>query len=381
MPVIPARLTSRDPHEHHRVATTLELFVDLASVIAIASAAAGLHHAISADHAFEGVVTFVLAFFGIWWAWMNYTWFASAYDDGSLHFRLATFVFISGALVMAGGIEAFFAAHDLTLAVLGYVIMRLAMIWLWLAAAAGDPGHRATASRYAGGIALVQLYWVALLFLLPPGFGPAFVALFVLGGVLELAVPFVSEKSGMTPWHRHHIIERYGLLNIIVLGEALLAIALAVRAAADAEAFDIRLVHLCLAALCVTFSMWWLYFTDDEHLTDRSHAHAFAWGYGHILIFGAGAAAGAGFAVLVDVLTDHAKVGLFAGDVAVAVPLALYLAGLWIVRDRLLLTGARRALLPVAGALLLVTPFLPVALEAMAAIMLLTAALRGRRAA
>ena len=36
-----ARLTERDPDEHHRVATPLELFVDLASVIAIASAAVG----------------------------------------------------------------------------------------------------------------------------------------------------------------------------------------------------------------------------------------------------------------------------------------------------------------------------------------------------
>lgn len=58
----------RDPDEEHRQATPLELFFDLISVIAIASAAAGLHHAIAAHHAGQGVLIFILAFFAIWQA-------------------------------------------------------------------------------------------------------------------------------------------------------------------------------------------------------------------------------------------------------------------------------------------------------------------------
>ena len=122
----------RDPHEPVRAATPLELLFDLVSVIAIAAAAAGLHHAISENHALDGIIRFGLAFFAIWWAWMNYTWFASAYDNNDAPFRLLTMVIMAGALAMAAGIGQFFKSLDLTLVVGGYVVMRLAMVALWL---------------------------------------------------------------------------------------------------------------------------------------------------------------------------------------------------------------------------------------------------------
>ena len=40
---------------------------------------------------------------------------------------------------------------------------------------------------------------------------------------IELAGPLIAEtRYGGTPWHPHHIAERYGLLVIICLGEAIL---------------------------------------------------------------------------------------------------------------------------------------------------------------
>ena len=60
-------MQARDVHQPHRVATSLELLFDLVTVIAVASAAAGLHHAIAGGHATDGVVRFAMAFFGIWW--------------------------------------------------------------------------------------------------------------------------------------------------------------------------------------------------------------------------------------------------------------------------------------------------------------------------
>lgn len=70
----------RDPDEHHRTATTLELFFDLVSVIAIA-AAAGFHHSIAKGHGLDGLPRFAFLVMAIWWAWMNFTWFASAFDN------------------------------------------------------------------------------------------------------------------------------------------------------------------------------------------------------------------------------------------------------------------------------------------------------------
>jgi low temperature requirement protein LtrA len=72
-----APMAARSPHEAHRVATPLELFFDLVFVVAIAQAAGGLHHAIAEGHVGDGIVGYLMVFFAIWWAWMNFTWFAS----------------------------------------------------------------------------------------------------------------------------------------------------------------------------------------------------------------------------------------------------------------------------------------------------------------
>ncbi len=60
-----------------------------------------------------------------------------------------------------------------------------------------------------------------------------FYVLFSLGVILELAVPALAERQGNTSWHRHHIIERYGLLTIIVLGETFLSSATALEQRSD----------------------------------------------------------------------------------------------------------------------------------------------------
>jgi low temperature requirement protein LtrA len=197
-------------------------------------------------------------------------------------------------------------------------------------------------------------------------------------------VPALAERNGRTPWHRHHIIERYGLLNIIVLGETLLAGSLALRAVAG-EHFQIVLVHVALSSLVIVFSMWWLYFSKEEHLQGQDLGRSFTWGYGHMLIFAAGAAVGAGFAVLVDIVSGHVQVSLKVGEYAVAVPVALYLLGLWLVRDRLYFDGAARHVLPAFAALVLLVPLQPFALEGVAGLLAVSVFLRsmltGREAA
>ncbi len=366
----------RDPDETHRAATPLELLFDLVSVIAIAAAAAGLHHAIAEAHVLDGLIKFAGAFFAIWWAWMNYTWFASAYDNDDAPFRILTMVNMAGALAMAAGIQPFFESLDLRLIVIGYVVMRLAMVAQWLRAASHDPGHRRTALAYATGISLAQAYWVGLMLGQPLLSETSFYLFFGLGVIIELSVPVLAERQGTTTWHRHHIIERYGLLNIIVLGETLLAGSMALGKATG-EHFDVALLQLALASLVILFSMWWLYFSKEDQLQEERRALAFTWGYGHLLIYASGAAVGAGFGVLVDVITHHAHISLLAGNYAVAAPVALYLIGLWFVRDRFVLAGPMRHVLPVFSVLiLLVTPAL--ALEGVAALTVLSVVVRSQ---
>lgn len=372
-------MAPRDPHEPHRAATPLELLFDLVTVIAVAAAAAALHHAVAADHAIEGITGYLVTFFAIWWAWMNYTWFASAYDNDDAITRLLTMVIMGGALLLAAGVERFATKLDISLVVGGYIVMRLGMIALWLRAAWHDPAHRTAALRYAAGIAIAQLYWIGLYFGGSPQSG-AFVLLILLGWGIELAVPVLAERANMTPWHRHHIVERYGLLTIIMLGEILLAATLALEKAWDGS-FDIRLVHIALSALVITFAMWWLYFAREPQLSSERLSHALQWGYGHLLVFASGAAAGAGFAVLVEIITGHSRLSLRAGDLAVAVPLGIYLFSLWLVRDRFELHGAARWVLPAFAVAIVALPFAFPALEAIAALAVAAVAVRAALAA
>lgn len=378
MKVMSFGLSPRDRQEHHRVATPLELFFDLASVVAIAAAAHGLAHAISANHAAYGVTTFIISFFSIWWAWMNYTWFASAYDNSRPLFRVITMIIIFGALILAAGISAMFEKNQFFFGWLGYVVMRLGQVTLWLMAAHGDRERRKTALKYAFGVAGAQLYWSFLFFGISPG-TPAFTTAFFVGMMIELAVPAFAERANTTTWHRHHIIERYGLLNIIVLGELLLAVVTALRKLDGDIALVNPLLHVAVSAAMIAFSLWWAYFSREEHLQTQELRRALLWGYGHVVVFGAGAAIGAGFFVLIDVLTAHAEVGLRTGEIAVAIPLALYLAGLWFIRDRFLSGGPRRHALLVGAVAILVTGFfLPAALELMTLITVLAVAVRSK---
>ena len=73
------------------------------------------------------------------------------------------------------------------------------------------------------------------------------------------------------------------------------------------------------------------------------------------------------------------------GDYAVAVPVALYLLGLWFVRDRFYFGGAARHLLPAFAALVLLVPLQPFALEGVAGLLAVSVFVRsmltGREAA
>ncbi len=362
----------RDRHEEHRVATPLELMFDLAAVIAIAAAAAGLHYGVAAGQLWQALPSFLAAFFMIWWSWMNYSWFASAYDDGSPAFNALTFMTMFGALVIAAGSPAVFAGKPLVLVVVGFIIMRVAMATLWFGAAVGDPGHRKAALTYGFGIIAMQIYWVGMLICVPVG-SVAYVIAFIGGIVGELAVPAIAElRHGNTSWHRHHIIERYGLLNIIVLGECFISI-VAMLGSKDSGAPP-KLHSFIMAATCgvIAFSLWRLYFGREDHLSTDEERHTFLWSYGHFAIFGAGAATGAGMAVVYDVEAGKAAISMQEASFAVAVPVAIYLAMLWVVRDRLHCGRFMIMVLPGMAALILLSPL--VFAEALPVIALLTAA-------
>ena len=371
-------MVARSTDEEHRAATPLELFFDLCFVVAVSLAAGKLHHAIAENHVGHGVFGYLSVFFAIWWAWMTFTWFASAYDTDDGVYRLTTLVQIAGVLVLAAGVPRAFDGADFAVITAGYVLMRLAMVVQWLRAAHGDPGRRRAALRFAVGITVVQVGWVARLALPANLTVPSFLVL----ALAELAVPPWAERAAGTPWHPRHIAERYGLFTLIVLGESVLAATTAVQSALDSGRDIGGLLSLAGAGVVVVFAMWWLYFDEPAHDLLTSTRVGFLWGYGHLAVFSAIAAVGAGLQVAVDYELHTAHITETTAGMAVAVPVAVYLVSVWALQVRPHQRGPIAVAFPAAALLVLATAFTPVPVHAtavvLAALVLVTAAVRAR---
>ncbi|WGX96498.1 low temperature requirement protein A [Nocardioides sp. L-11A] len=324
------RMLGRDPHEAHRVATPLELLFDLTFVVAFGTAASELAHALAEDHVGAGIVAFCFATFGISWAWINFTWFASAYDTDDWIYRLTTMLQMVGVLVFALGLKPMFRSvyeHgdtlDNDLMVWGYVVMRVAMVLQWWRAGRHDAARRPVCQTYIVSILAAQVIWCVLALVdLPVGTTFAVMAVPFL---IEIGGPAYAERRrGGTPWHPHHVAERYGLMVIIALGEGMIGTMASISAlSADGLTWDIAL--FALAGTALTFGIWWSYFVVPTG--DILHARperSFAFGYGHMGVFGSIVAVGAGLHVGAYYLEHAAHLGLVATVLTVAVPLAIF---------------------------------------------------------
>ena len=370
MPSLLRRMVARDVNEPHRASSPLELLFDLTFVAAVSQVSARLAHAVEEGHVADALPTYLMVFFAIWWAWMNFTWFASAYDTDDALYRVLTFVQMAGALVLAAGVPAAFDG-DFTTVTIGYLVMRVGLAAHWTRAAIAHPESRATSVRYAVGISLLQVLWLARL-ALPDG-GPVWVFLVLV--VLELSVPSIAERAGATAWHPHHMAERYSLFTIILLGESVLASTNAVQDAVE-HGLSGELVTIALAGLGILFMLWWIYFSEPagEGLAARRDL-SFVWGYGHYLIFAALAAVGAGLETAVVSASHHGEVGPRTVAAAVAVPIAVVLVMLWALHAPMSRPVVRLEFTGLTAVLLLVSMFAAPAIGVAATLVIVAALL------
>src|SRR5262245_54632934 len=202
-------LAGRDPDQAHRAATPLELLYDLTFVVAFGTAADELAHYVAEGHIGTAIGAFCFAVFAVAWAWMNYSWFASAYDNDDWVFRVATMVQMVGVVILALGLPPMFASLDHGgvfengVMVAGYVVMRVSMVFLWWRVARDDPLRATAARKYMWGFGIAQVGWV-LLALLELSVAQFFLLASLLLA-LELALPLQAERRSPTPWHAHHI--------------------------------------------------------------------------------------------------------------------------------------------------------------------------------
>ncbi|MBF6242779.1 low temperature requirement protein A [Nocardia elegans] len=341
------RMTGRDPDEPGRVSSPLELLFDLTFVVAVGTAASYFAQMVADGHAGKAVLAFVLAMFAIVNAWINFSWFASAFDTDDWLYRVLTMVVMIGVVVFALGLPAMFHSVDVgdhldvRVMVVGYIVMRIAMVLQWWRAGRESPSFRHVGYGSIRWTIIAQIGWVIIAFvhmpLLVAGVGC------VLLGVLELLVPVLTQgRASGTPWHPHHVAERYSLFAIIALGEGVVGTVASsggLLGGSDGGQWSADAIAIVVAGVGLTFGMWWVYFTTPfgEILVHRRN-RGYLFGYGHIPLYMGIAGAGAGLHVAGLSLEHHSHIGPVAVVLALALPVGVYLLMVYLLHTLLLST-------------------------------------------
>jgi low temperature requirement protein LtrA len=296
-----------EQRSEERSSTWLELFFDLCFVVAVAALARELHD----EPNLGGMLRFLGLFVPVWWSWMIFTWYATAFDNDDVPYRVTLFVAMLSILGLAASVGRIGVEPAATVSfVLAYALMRLLVAGLFLRARRHVPAAlRPFVGYYVAGNVLGAAIWLSSL-LVPPPFR---YVVWALGLCVELLGPILAVRTLDNPrisFHPRHIPERYGLFTLIVLGESVLAVASGTAGTDWAPAGVLTAVAGFVAAACI----WWLYF---DHVgssgIELGPRPAFYWGYGHFAVYAGIAAFGVGIQLAIETTAPHSALALAAG--------------------------------------------------------------------
>lgn len=324
-------MSGRDPHEPGRAATPLELLFDLTFVIAFGIAASEFAHLLAAGQIAAGLAAFFFAMFAVCWAWINFSWFASAYDTDDWLYRLTTMLQMVGVIILALGLPQMYSSiehggHvDNAVVVAGYVVMRIAMVAQWLRAARQDPQRRRACLTYALWITVAQIGWVGAIFVHTSV--PVTAAIVVFLVLVEVTGPVIAEwRQGGTPWHAHHIVERYGLFTIIALGEGVVGTVASLTAVVGAQGWTVEAVFVAVAGTGLTFGMWWIYYVlPQADILHLRRERSFWFGYLHLVVFTSIVGTGVGLHAAAYYIEHHSALTSVDTVLAVVIPVGAYI--------------------------------------------------------
>ncbi|MEO8475791.1 MAG: low temperature requirement protein A [Actinomycetota bacterium] len=281
----------RDFEVEDRKSTWLELFFDLCFVAAVTALADGLR----SDPTLAGLWHFCLLFVPVWWAWMEFTWFATAWDNDDLFHRLSLLFAMLLVIVLASGIRDVVSGGSDVAFVLAYAAMQVLLVVMFLRVLPHAGDARGLAKNYligdaiGGALMLASLavdasarHWIWALALL----------------VLMVAPVFAVRAYDGQPFDARHIPERYGLFAIIVLGEGVVAVTTGLSSAT----LDGGSVASALLGFGIAAAIWWAYFetVSSSALSRERVVASFLWGYGHLFAYSGIAASAVGVQLAIE---------------------------------------------------------------------------------
>lgn len=254
-----------DEQEHveteGKTAHPIELFFDLVYVFAFTRVVGLIVHDHNLESALQGALILAL----LWWSWGTWTWTMNAVDLTDRSRRVAILASMLGIFIMGFSVPTAFSGDGIWFAG-SYVFTRLlAGVVAWFGTV-DDPVEHESMARFLP----MSLPAPALVLIGAVVGGDALPWIWLLAAGLEILSALLS---GNAEWHidAEHFAERHGLITIIALGEAIIAVGVAVTAAAGDEV-DVTVAvawRLGIGLIGVSV-MWWAYFDKMQTIWEQA---------------------------------------------------------------------------------------------------------------
>ncbi len=237
-----------------RQATWLELFFDLIFVVALGKVThllAHVHH----GNLPEGVWwEFILYFIPLWWIWVGHMVFSNRFDSDSRPHRVTT-LFLMFLLILLSVVVSNEVLRNYLVFILIYCIARLFIVGMYFFASKKYPEKSGFALRF--GIiftigSLISVSSVCFSFSLP------IVLIIFFSGILFdiLSTIIFRNHNKLLPVDRDHLVERVGLLAMILLGESIISMSSGMT---NVSWDSLNIITACFG-FCFVCMIWWIYF-------------------------------------------------------------------------------------------------------------------------
>ena len=271
--------------EKERRVTFLELFYDLVYVVIIAE----LAHSLSNHISIEGFLQYGFLFLMVWWAWFNGAMYHDLHGNNDIKTRVMTFL-----QMMAVGTMAVFAHNAMGSGSIGFALsygaFLLIITYLWWRTGVHEREHRPLSTPYAVTYFLATLLTIGSVFIEPPfrfyiwGFNLSIIIL------LPMIVMIASQKNqamkvqfDRSATISNSMVERFGLLTIIVLGEVIVGV---VQGVAGQHHFTLLTGITGGLGMLIAIGIWWVYFDFISSYPPRKGVLPEAgWAYLHLPLY------------------------------------------------------------------------------------------------
>jgi len=265
----PQLRTLDDQGERH--ATWLELFFDLVFVISIAEVA----HTLEDYRTLADFLGTAGLFVAVWWAWVGYTVYADRFDTDDVAHRVLVLAGMLAVIAMALSVHDALHGGSARFA-LAFVAVRGIVLLLNARARRHAAPARPLLNLFLAAFSTGAALWLLSVFVPEP-------ARYVLWGValvIELSAPWVGRRQIVkAPVHASHLVERFGLFTLIVLGESVVRVA---QGAADVDDWTTATLAAAGGGFLLVAGLWWLYFDRLDEGAVRSVLRGLVWNYTHL---------------------------------------------------------------------------------------------------